>query len=154
MVRLLAKGCGVTDYVLTGLVKRRAELAGEIEATHDRLRRMIEDLEKLDSVILQFDPTHQVEAIKPKAFRPPPDWAHRGEMTKAVLSILRLAVEPMTTRDIALEMLVTRALDKDDQKLLALMTKRVGVALRLQRLNNVVRASSGPGQFMLWEIEK
>jgi len=73
--------------VLTGLVKRRAELAGEIEATHERLPRMIEDLEKQDSVILQFDPTHQVEAIKPKAFRPPPDWARRGEMTKAVLSI-------------------------------------------------------------------
>jgi hypothetical protein len=63
------------------------ELAGEIEATHERLRRMIEDLEKQDSVILQFDPTHQVEAINPKAFRPPPDWARRGEMTKAVLSI-------------------------------------------------------------------
>ncbi len=60
--------------MLTGLVKRRAELAGEIEATHERLRRMIEDLEKQDSIILQFDPTHQVEAIKPKAFRPPPDW--------------------------------------------------------------------------------
>jgi hypothetical protein len=26
-------------------------------------------LEKLDSVILQFDPSHQVEAIKPKARR-------------------------------------------------------------------------------------
>jgi hypothetical protein len=51
-------------------------------------------------------------------------------------------------------MLVTRALDKDDQKLLALMTKRVGVTLRLQRLNGVVRSSSGPGQFMLWEIER
>jgi hypothetical protein len=38
---------------------------------------MIEDLEKLHSVILQFDPTHQVEAIKPKAFRPPSDWSHR-----------------------------------------------------------------------------
>jgi hypothetical protein len=73
-------------------------------------------------------------------------------MTKTVLSILRQAVEPMTTRDIALEMLVTRALDKDDQKLLALMPKRVGVALRMQRLNAVVRSSSGPGQFMLWEI--
>jgi hypothetical protein len=58
----------------------------------------------------------------------------------------------MTTRDIALEMLVTRSLDKDDQKLLALMTKRVGVALRLERLNSVVRLSSGPGKFMLWEI--
>ena len=51
----------MTDYVLTGLVKRRAELAGEIEATHARLRKMIEDLEKLDSVILQFDPQHDVE---------------------------------------------------------------------------------------------
>jgi hypothetical protein len=52
---------------LTRLVKRRAELAGEIEATHDRLRKMIEDLEKLDSVTLQFGPSYLVEAIKPKA---------------------------------------------------------------------------------------
>lgn len=144
----------MTDYVLQGLVKRRAALAGEIEATHARLRQMIDDLEKLDSVILQFDPEHNVEGIKPKAFRPPEDWAHRGEMTKSVLSILRQAVEPMTTRDIALEMLVTRALNTQDQRLLALMVKRVGVALRLQRNNGVVRSVNGPGQFMLWEVER
>jgi hypothetical protein len=154
MVRLLATGRGMTDYVLQGLVKRRAELAGEIETTHERLRKMIDDLEKLDSVILQFDPQHDVEGIKPKAFRPPEDWAHRGEMTRTVLSILRQAVEPMTTRDIALEMLVTRALNTEDQKLLALMVKRVGVALRLQRNNGIVRSANGPGQFMLWEIER
>lgn len=144
----------MTDYVLTGLVKRRAELAGEIEATHAKLRKMIDDLEKLDSVILQFDPEHNVEGIKPKAFRPPEDWAHRGEMTKACLSILRQAVEPMTARDIAVEMLMNRALNAQDQKLLALMVKRVGVALRLQRNNGVVRSLTGPGQFMLWEIER
>jgi hypothetical protein len=115
---------------------------------------MIDDLEKLDSVILQFDPQHDVEGIKPKAFRPPEDWAHRGEMTRTVLSILRQAVEPMTTRDIALEMLVTRALNSDDQKLLALMVKRVGVALRIQRNNGIVRSTNGPGQFMLWEVER
>ena len=95
-----------------------------------------------------------LEAIKPKAFRPPSDWSHRGEMTKAVLSILRQAAEPLTSRDIALEMLVTRALDKDDQKLLALMTKRVGVTLPLQRVNGIVRSSSGPGQYMIWEIAR
>jgi len=49
-------------------------------------------------------------------------------MTKAPRSILRQAAEPMTSRDIALEMLVTRALDKDDQRLLALMTKRAAAA--------------------------
>ena len=82
------------------------------------------------------------------------DWAHRGEMTRAVLSILRQAVEPMTSRDIAMEMLIPRALNKDDQKLLALMVKRVGVALRLQRINGTVRSANGPGQFMLWEIAR
>lgn len=40
----------------------------------------------------------------------------------------------------------------EDQKLLALMVKRVGVALRLQRNNGIVRSASGPGQYMLWEI--
>jgi hypothetical protein len=51
-------------------------------------------------------------------------------------------------------MLVTRALDKDDQKLLALITKPVGIALRLQRLNGVVRSAPGPGQFMIWQIAR
>ena len=106
----------MTDYVLTGLVKCRAEVTGEIERTHDRLRQLIHDLEHLDAMILQFDPTHQVEAIKAKAFRPPKDWANRGEMTRIVLSILRQAAEPLTTRDIALELLVERALDRNDQR--------------------------------------
>jgi hypothetical protein len=75
-------------------------------------------------------------------------------MTHAVLSILRQAVEPMTTWDIDLEMLVTRTLNSKDQKLLALMVKRVGVALRLQRNNGIVRSANGPGQYMLWQIER
>ena len=53
-----------------------------------------------------------------------------------------------------MEMLITRALNKDDQKLLALMVKRVGVALRLQRINGTVRSNNGPGQFMLWGIAR
>ncbi|MGB8843286.1 MAG: hypothetical protein WCC64_19700 [Aliidongia sp.] len=144
----------MTNYVLEGLVNRRAELTGQIELTHNELRRMVADLESLDATIIQFDPDYRVETIKPKAFRPPKDWAHRGDMTKFVLSILRQAAEPMTTRDIALEMLISRALDKSDQRLLQLMTKRVGVALRGQRGNGIVKCSQGTGQFMLWEIDR
>ena len=40
-----------------------------------------------------------------------------------------------TSRDIALELLIERALDKNAQRLLRTMTKRVGVALRIQRDN-------------------
>jgi hypothetical protein len=144
----------MTDYVLTGLVKRRAELAGEIEALHAKLSGLLAALENLDATIVQFDAEYKVEAIKPKAFRPPKDWSHRGQMSRIVLSILRQASEPMTSRDLATELLVTRALDREDQKLLRLMTKRVGVALRIQRDNGVVRSLDGPGQFVLWEVAR
>jgi hypothetical protein len=144
----------MNSFVLPGLLKRRAELAGDIEAAHNALRRIILDLENLDATILQFDPTYQVETIKPKAFRPPKDWANRGEMSRIVLSILRQAAEPLTSRDIALQMLVKRALDKNDQRLLRLMSKRVGVALRGQKDKGVVRSEQGPGQYMIWEIAK
>jgi hypothetical protein len=138
-----------------GLLKRRAVLTGDIELTHEKLRQMVIDLENLDAVIMQVAPKDfQVETIRPKAFRPPPDWAQRGEMSRVVLSILRQAVEPMTTRDIALEMLIERALDRSDQRLLRLMTKRVGVALRIMRERGVTRAKSGSGQYMLWEVER
>ncbi len=141
-------------HVVTALVRKRAELTGDIEHTHERLRQMVLDLENLDATLRLFDPTYQVEAIKPKAFRPPKDWSNRGQMTRIVLSILRQAAEPLTTRDIALELLVTRALDKSDKRLLRLMTKRVGVALRGQRDKSTVRPEQGPGQYQLWEIRK
>jgi hypothetical protein len=141
-------------FVVSGLVKRRAELAGAIERSHEALRKMLLDLENLDATILQFEPDFKVETIKPKAFRPPKDWSNRGQMSRIILSILRQATEPLTSRDIALELLVERALDKNDQRLLRLMTKRVGVALRGQRESGVVRCEQGPGQYMVWEIAR
>lgn len=140
--------------VIYALVKRRANLAGEIEQTHERLRTLVMDLENLDATILQFKPDYRVEAIRPKAFRPPKDWSRRGEMTRIVLSILRQAAEPLTTRDIALQLLIERALDRNDQRLLRIMTKRVGVALRGQRDKSLVRSEQGPGQYQIWEIAR
>ncbi|MDQ4060325.1 MAG: hypothetical protein M3145_04370, partial [Pseudomonadota bacterium] len=128
------------DIVKAGLVKRRAELSGEIEATHERLRKMVADLEAPDATILQFDPSYRVESIRPKAFRPPKDWSNRGEMTRICLSVLRQAAEPLTTREVAMQLLIERALDKSDVQLLRTMTKRVGVALR----SSATRASCDP----------
>jgi hypothetical protein len=47
---------------------------------------------------------------------------------------------------------VERALDKTDQKLIRLMSKRVGVALRHQQDAGRVRSVLDPGQYNLWEM--
>ena len=56
--------------------------------------------------------------------------ANRGRVTRIILSVLREASERITSRDIAVQLLIDLALDRDDQKLLHLMTKRAGVAWR------------------------
>ena len=131
--------------IVQALVTKRAEPSGDIDTTHASLKRMIADLEKLDATIDLFDATVRIEAIKPKAFRPPADWSEPAEMSRVCLDILRKAAEPMTTRDIAFQLLMERALDNNDLRLLRLMTKRVGVALRDQRDHGTSAVSAGAG---------
>ena len=75
-------------------------------------------------------------------------------MARICLSILRQASEPLTSQDIAVQLLIEKALDRNDLKFLRLMTKRVGVALRSQREKGAVRGEEGPGQYVLWELAR
>lgn len=143
----------MTDYMVTGLVAKRAELAGELSATHDRLRELVNALEHLDATLQLIAPDMEVEAIRPKAFRPPEDWSKRGQMSRLVRSILRQSREPLTSREIAAQMLLERAMDAEDVKMLRTMTKRVATALRDQRDRGRVDSIEGPGTYLLWRVE-
>lgn len=138
-------------HVISALVRKRAELAGDIETGQAAVQRMIRELEGLDATIRLFDPDYRVETIRPKAFRPPEDWSKRGEMTRIILDILRQAAEPLTSRDIATQLVAERALEPTE-KLMRLMTKRVGVALRGQRDKGAVRSDQSHGLYMTWEL--
>ncbi len=138
-------------HVITALSRKRSELSGDIQTAQAKLRQMVLDLERLDATLLMFDPDYRIEAIKPKAFRPPDDWSKRGEMTRIILGIMRQASEPLTARDVALQLIAERALDPDD-KMVRLMTKRCGVALRGQRDKGVTRSMDGPGMSVLWSL--
>jgi hypothetical protein len=142
----------MTDYMVTGLVAKRAELAGDIERTHERLRELVNALEHIDGTLRIVAPDMEVEAIRPKAFRPPDDWSKRGQMSRLVLSILRTAREPLTSREIAAQMLLERAMDAEDTRMLRTMTKRVATALRDQRDKGRVQSEDGPGTYQLWAV--
>lgn len=144
----------MTDYMITGLVKKRGELAGEIRATSDSLAKLVKDLEAVDAALGVVAPDMEVESIRPKMFRPPSDWASRGQMSRLVLNILRQSRDPLTTREIAAQLILERALDVEDQKLLNRMTRRVGAALRHQREKGLAVSDDGPGNYMLWVIKR
>ena len=70
-------------HVISVLVKRRAELTGELQHTQLHVRKLLRDLEHLDATIRQFDPGYRLEGIKPKGFHPKGDWASPNEMSTA-----------------------------------------------------------------------
>jgi hypothetical protein len=54
----------MTDPVLTGLSKRRAELAAEAVATDAALRRILADIEHIDGAIRACDPAYRPRKIQ------------------------------------------------------------------------------------------
>ena len=72
-------------------------------------------------------------------------------MSRIVLNILRQAKEPLTSREIAAQLILERGMAMDD-KLLRLMTKRCGVALRIQRDKGLAVSTEGNGFHLLWVI--
>jgi hypothetical protein len=50
--------CMGDTFVISGLIRRHAELAGEIEHTQHRVKQLITNLEALNTTIRLFDPDY------------------------------------------------------------------------------------------------
>jgi len=143
----------MTDYVLSGLTKRRAELTGEADTLKARLAQIGVDVGHLDAVIRQFDPDYNLSSIRPKRPRGP-DVARPGEMSRFVLAVLREAAEPMPTTEVAARFMAQKGMDGQDRKLAERIMKRIVSTLRHQGKKGTVRSQPGPGRVLLWEIAR
>ncbi|MFZ1431213.1 MAG: hypothetical protein WAS21_31190 [Geminicoccaceae bacterium] len=78
------------DIATAALIRKRAELAGEIEALDATLSQLRADLAHLDAAIRIMSPDTDPEAIRPKKpSRKGCDWFGRGELARMVLDVLR-----------------------------------------------------------------
>lgn len=137
--------------VLHALVRKRAEIAGQIEHNQLALRRLIAELDHLDATIRIFEPSIDVGRIASKPV-PPRHAAFKGEVTRIVLKMLREAQGPLTSRDIARQLMTERGLDNNDKELSVLMVKRVCACLRKHRLNGTIQTVPVEGRLQGWAL--
>ena len=141
------------ENVLSGLIRKRAELAGEADRLRSCLAQLGTDMGHLDATIRLFDPDYDLAAIRAKRPRSS-DAARPGEMSRFVLGALRDAAEPMPTPAIAAQLMAERGMDGQDRKLVRNVTKRVCMALGHQERRGTVRSQIGPGRVALWEVAR
>jgi hypothetical protein len=140
-------------HVLSGLMAKRAELAGKVEFVQTELRQLIIDLDNLDATIRLFDPEIDLVAIKPKPL-PARNTAFRGEVARIVLGTLRKADKPLPLHEITMHVMVGRSLNATDKPLLRVLSKRVGACLRHYRQAGLVKSIDGPSRSILWQVKR
>ncbi len=139
--------------VLHALIRKRAEVAGQIEHNQLLLRHLIAELDHLDATIRIFNPAVDIGEIRSKAV-PPRHAAFKGEVTRLVFKSLREASEPITSRDIAMVLMKERGLNMDDRELSVIMVKRVLACLRVQKRKGYVKNVPTDGDLLGWALDQ
>jgi len=139
------------EHTINGLIRKRSEIAGQIEHAQSTLRQFIIDLDNIDAALRIFKPDIALEEIRPRPL-PPRNAAFKGQVTQAILSYLRNAKGPLTTKQIAEKVMIDRGLNSLDKALARIIMKRVGAACKHQRNLGHLRSVRGVDGFMLWDL--
>ncbi len=138
-------------HVVTGLMTKRAELAGILEHHQAKVRQLMIDLDAVDQALRLFKPDIELEAIKPKPL-PPRHAAYKGEVARIVLGTLRDAKRPCSTQELTMHVMAERGMNTADKGLVKTVTKRVGSSLRHHRAKGLIRSVGGLGGLLVWSV--
>ena len=136
------------DGVISGLLRKRADLLGEAERLRDRTAEIRNDLDALDRTLGSLGYKGDLDAQMPRQKRQV--LFGQGEMSRALLRELRDADGPLTSRELAQSILALKGDDVRDRKLVSEVTRRVSKALRSHRELGRVRSSVDKFGNLMW----
>jgi len=135
--------------VLSGLIRKRQEIAAEMDGVQAKLRQLILDIDAVDATIRLFQPDIDLDVVK---VRPTPrrHEAHRGDTSRLILSLLQEAGKALSHREITQGVMTARGLNLADRALCQTMRDRVGASLRGMRERGTLVCKDGKGSSIKW----
>lgn len=127
-------------YAIYALRRKRAHLAGEIEAAQRAIQKQRATLATLDAVIRMFEPASNPElipSIRPVSARDP--LFRKGETTRLVLSALREAGKPVRVAQINAYVLAAKGLEGADDRIKTRVAEKVRTVLKRHARAGTVR---------------
>ena len=137
------------EHTISGLLKKRADLFNEAERIRDRLAEIKNDIGAIDRTLGVLGYVGDLDAAMPRQKREV--IFGRGELSKAVMGELRTATGPLSSRDIAREIVALRGEDARDRRYISDLTKRVSKALRSMREDGHVKSLTDARGNVVWE---
>ncbi len=139
------------EHILGGLLRKRADIAGEIAVLHDQLRSQQADLAHVEATLKLFQPDINFTGARVSR-KPGKLSAGYGEMSKHVRDAMRDAPGWMTLKQLQEAVMTARGMDADDAELAGTVRKRVGATLRNLKRREQAEDRHGVGLAMEWRL--
>lgn len=141
------------DNVVSGLLRRRQEIADKLEIVQGQLRQLVLDLDAVDATVRLFRPDVEIGVVRIKPI-PRRHAAIRHESSRLVYSLLREAHGAMTTREIVRAMMEARGMNTSDHAMVETMRLRLGSTLRKLKNRGKLVADKEAGRNMRWRLSE
>lgn len=141
---------------ISGLQAKRKELATLHNQLVKEAKKVLCDIDHIDACIRLFDPDADIERIRLNRYATK-HRAPKGYMKRFVLSQLREASEPLTSRQITEAWIKDRCLEPDEPTFV-ILRKRVGACLKTCENDGLAKGAGqtsdhdGWGPYKLWKL--
>jgi hypothetical protein len=140
-------------HVISALVKKRAELLGEIQYYEKLLKSSKENLTHIDRTIKMFDENYNLLGIKAKRVHRE-KYFKTGEAKLLILDILRVASTPISTTDIGKKIASNKEIDSNEGFDLEHFLKVILASLSRYEHNGLIERAGKDGLTILWQIRR
>ncbi len=140
-------------HVISALVKKRAELRGDIIHYKQLIATLDKDLQTIDATIKIFDVDYDISSIKP-VIKSRNRFFNNGEAKILVLEVLKSSNLPLSTDKISDIIAVNRNLSFENKTDKSNFQKSILLALNTCLSNNLVEKVSKNGLSIVWKIKE
>ncbi len=139
------------SLIVSSLVAKRAEVAGQIISHQTEISRLQESLSHLDGSIKLFAPEYDLRTIKAKRTNKRNQYFAQGEAQRMTLDVMREAGKPLNSREITAQLLARKGIEATDAITARIQKNVFAVIHRLEARQIVTENDNGAG-VMKWEI--
>lgn len=138
------------DHTISGLLRKRDEMMGEMQAHREAMGALHNDIEAIDRVLGAMGYVGDLEARTGRPNRLV--IFYRNELRQWLLRELR-GGEALSSRDLAERICSAEGKDIHDKRMICDVTRRVSKALRLLRDRGVVVGEKDKGRRFVWRMD-
>lgn len=139
-------------HVVSGLTAKRSELAGLLEHHQNEIQRLSADLGHIDATLKLFDPKIDLRTIRTKNYQDRSGRFRPGEAHRAILDTLRVAGQPLSSREMTERIIAARGLAMTQERIESVQKTLLTALKALEKKKVVVVAATDKFGARSWAL--